>query len=787
MSDLLQIKERIKKLVEQGYFIEAKRMIGSLKEVTNINPDIVSIESVILYSLGEYYEAKRILEEALILFPFEQDLLFNLASIEEGLGNYQSAYDYYYDLFSNGNASIRQDVELALSRVKGLDQSVKNREKVVFFCKKGLDSFLDNVVGNFKKEFYVKKVIVTDLNQINQGMEWADLSWFEWCDELLIYGSNLPLAESKNIICRLHSYEAFTIYINQVKWSSVNKVIFVADHIKQYVLEQESSLKENQVAVIPNGIDLSKFTYKDRKKGFNIAFVGYINYKKGPMLLLQSFKAIYDYDQRYQLHIAGEFQDPRYVLYFKQMIEELGIKKNVFFHGWQKDINRWLEDKNYIISTSVLESQHLSIMEAMAKGIKPLVHNFAGAKKVYDEKFIWNTPSDLIRLIKNDYKSNDYLQYIKSKYDILAQSVELINVVKDISSHTRKYNPLITVGIINYNYSHYLDECLASIQNQTYKNLDVLIIDDCSTDGSIEKIKKIESKYLNVRTILHKKNVGHAIKAIQEIVEHAQGEYIVMMSADDCYLKNTALEEQVNVLISNPDVDYVYGNLQLMDEQRNPMEVWRYKDYSSQEVVKLVFERGGSGVLPMTIGMYRTDFYQSQNRNWIHNEKDLVGADTFNSLVNSNRGWRTRYLDSTLYGYRRHNANMSTNGLKKRIDSLIVSLEYIVNNFDETIYLPQIPWGKLDKKDLNKNKNFYIGKHYFNWFEHYFKNGFNLAGQDIDLEDTNIISSLESLLSHSERYLQDAVLPSNSAEVQIYLNKINKYKSTNIARGTEVY
>ena len=41
-------------------------------------------------------------------------------------------------------------------------------------------------------------------------MIWADICWFEWCDELVAYGSKLSIAKEKRIICRLHSYEAFT-------------------------------------------------------------------------------------------------------------------------------------------------------------------------------------------------------------------------------------------------------------------------------------------------------------------------------------------------------------------------------------------------------------------------------------------------------------------------------------------------------------------------------------------------------------------------------------------------
>ena len=102
---------------------------------------------------------------------------------------------------------------------------------------------------------------------------------------------------------------------------------------------------------------------------------------KGPMLLLQAFKALIDKDSRYKLFIAGTFQDARYQLYFKQMIDELRLTDSVQFDGWQDDMNQYLEDKHYLICTSLLESQHMSAMEAMAKGIKPLIHNFTAQRR----------------------------------------------------------------------------------------------------------------------------------------------------------------------------------------------------------------------------------------------------------------------------------------------------------------------------------------------------------------------------------------------------------------------
>jgi glycosyltransferase involved in cell wall biosynthesis len=291
-------------------------------------------------------------------------------------------------------------------------------------------------------------MIVSDLKQIDAGMEWADICWFEWCDELMAYGSRSHLARQKKIICRLHSYEAFSGYTREVEWANADKVIFVAEHIRQYVLSENEDLDIARTIVIPNGIDTDKFTFRKRDKGFKIAYVGYINYKKGPMLLLHTFKAIHDRDSRYKLYIAGKYQDPRYELYFNQMTEEMGLKGDVIFDGWQDDINKWLEDKNFILCTSVLESQNLSVMQAMSKGIRPVVHNFVGARSIYPDRYVWNTIDEAVKMVVSDgYDSEEYHNFVRDNYSLHRQLRNIRSAIDELLSYkkiVRKINKAIS-------------------------------------------------------------------------------------------------------------------------------------------------------------------------------------------------------------------------------------------------------------------------------------------------------------------------------------------------------
>ncbi|WP_051410148.1 glycosyltransferase [Brevibacillus panacihumi] len=433
LAGIQKIKQSIENLVNSGNATEAKEILKKYKGIFLEDSSwLCATNAVICILENDYEEAKKQLQHGLESSPFNANLLFNLGYVYEQLGEHQLAYDYYIDAEYALNQNEKKIAKEALRNIQQLDQKVIKKKAIAFIVKPGMDSFLEDLIKGFKGEYRVKKVVVKETSQIEQAMKWSDVSWFEWCDELIIYASKTNLASTRKIICRLHSYEAFTNSIHAVKWTAVDKVIFVAEHIREIVGKQVR-INEQRMEIVANGINEEKFKYATRKKGYNIAYVGYINYKKGPMLLLQVIKALVDKDSRFQLHIAGQFQDIRDQLYFQQMIQEWKLQKNINFHGWQDDIDKWLEDKEFLISTSLLESQQLSIMEAMAKGIKPVIHNFYGAKNIYPSQYVWSTINEAVEMIlENEYDSNEYRGFVQRRYSANDMNNRLLKLIREV-------------------------------------------------------------------------------------------------------------------------------------------------------------------------------------------------------------------------------------------------------------------------------------------------------------------------------------------------------------------
>lgn len=317
-------------------------------------------------------------------------------------------------------------------------------KKISFVCLAGLDTFIDDIIENLSNDYDIRKFIIRDKKEIYNAIDWSDIVWLEWCNEAAIIGTNYEGIKGKKVIIRLHSYEIFMDFTKRINWVVVDKLIFVAPHIKEVLKGFLPGIEEKvKTEVIYNGLDLDSIKWKERQPGYNIAWVGFINYKKNPQMALQILKklteGLYNTDKRYILHVAGSFQDSRYKIYLEYMIKEMDLQDNIKFYGWIDDMEKFWEDKNYLLHTSIHEGHSYAIMEAMARGIKPIIHNFRGAKELYSNRgsslgILFNTVEQAAdRIMNKDYHSTWYRSWIVDRGWTLENQIKQINkILKEI-------------------------------------------------------------------------------------------------------------------------------------------------------------------------------------------------------------------------------------------------------------------------------------------------------------------------------------------------------------------
>lgn len=191
--------------------------------------------------------------------------------------------------------------------------------------------------------------------------------------------------------------------------------------------------------------------------------------------------------------------------------------------------------------------------------------------------------------------------------------------------------PEVSIVITNYNYGSYLSRCIRSCLSQKHVSVEVVVVDDCSTDDSLESIKIFQEDVKILRT---PRNSGVAAAANLGI-KNSRGQFVIRVDADDyvssdmCYFMKTYLE-------SNHDAFCVSCDYQLVDDHENLIER-KYAEHS-----------------PVSCGiMYRRDLlvqaggYNDAQR---HREEEELRKRL-------GEYYKIHHLRIPFYRYRMHNSN----------------------------------------------------------------------------------------------------------------------------------
>ena len=125
-------------------------------------------------------------------------------------------------------------------------------------------------------------------------------------------------------------------------------------------------------------------------------------------------------------------------------------------------------------------------------------------------------------------------------------------------------SPLVSVIIPCYNAEKYVEQAIRSIMVQTYKNLEILITDDCSTDGSFAILQKLAKEDSRIKLFKNEQN-QKIVRTLNALVERANGKYIARMDADDISLPKR-IEKQVCFMEAHPDIAICGTNAWNIDE-----------------------------------------------------------------------------------------------------------------------------------------------------------------------------------------------------------------------------
>ena len=213
--------------------------------------------------------------------------------------------------------------------------------------------------------------------------------------------------------------------------------------------------------------------------------------------------------------------------------------------------------------------------------------------------------------------------------------------------------PLLSVTVNNYNYGRYLAQTIESIQRQTFDDFELILIDNASSDDSLEVMHRYAAGDRRIKIVAHAQNEG-MFASLRESCELSRGRYRVPVEADDWVLAPDAFEVQVDMLERHPSMSFAYSSLTMMGSDETVHHMSRPYEadtvLAGEDAVEdiLSFALTHTGMMMRMAALRATAGYGDQ---YPHVVDMLLG-------VRLCEVGDVGYIDRPLYAFRQHDANL---------------------------------------------------------------------------------------------------------------------------------
>lgn len=219
--------------------------------------------------------------------------------------------------------------------------------------------------------------------------------------------------------------------------------------------------------------------------------------------------------------------------------------------------------------------------------------------------------------------------------------------------------PLVSVIIPVYNGARYIAEAVNSILNQTYQNLELLVLDNGSTDRTADILNTLAQQDSRLSVLFHPTPLGHAGEAASNLASReAKGKYIAKLDADDVALPDR-IAKQVAFLENHADTFLVGSYLEVIDTDGQKIGIRKYP-LNHQAIYREFYLRFpvANPAIMYRSGVVKGDFY-------ILREK-LFTDDYFSLFVYAHRGLQLANIPECLTRYRIHSTNTVFTNIREK-------------------------------------------------------------------------------------------------------------------------
>ena len=289
----------------------------------------------------------------------------------------------------------------------------------------------------FKKTLSCHDVSTIRTDELSLNKLWeqsikADVLINMWADQVTQFWAHHM--KDKKIISYLRRYELYAEnWLQATAWKDVDALIFVSEHIRELFHRSQRNGTPQRIYCFYNAVDPEQFPFEEHdRKPTKIAFVCSMRVHKNFGLAAQILQAL---PEEYTLHhIGGINSNDKQV--WTECFQNLGIADRWEWNAkvTANRIPRWLKDKDFILSASFTEGNPNNMIEGMATGCIPVVHNWPGAKDQFHNDYVFNTVAEAVKIITRRRCDERRFQRLWVETNYSMSNIRRIHeVIKDIS------------------------------------------------------------------------------------------------------------------------------------------------------------------------------------------------------------------------------------------------------------------------------------------------------------------------------------------------------------------
>lgn len=341
-----------------------------------------------------------------------------------------------------------QDCNWLIEKLKEYGSSHSKLNKIVFFAAPEDSNSIDNIFNYCADIYNAKKIIIYNLNQISQHINWADTCFVSWNEEIIYNLTNIEESKNKKIVCILKKLKEVNI-THDIKWNVIDSILFENEDIKEKFLDKYLGNYNKNIKVISDDEikeNINKYIFKDINQIMN----------------KENYADDYDYLIKNQIDMIDEIYnlvDSDYIYkaepLIKKYIDLLSIENNLLKklsnQNLDEDLLQELEKLYKILTNKYIEVYSIKAVIAINENKLEDAESFLKeGLKLNEDDFDTNYNLAYVYQLKNDNKNS--MQFYKKAYEICNDNEMKANIKEILENNGIDLNRRKAYSDVEDNY-----------------------------------------------------------------------------------------------------------------------------------------------------------------------------------------------------------------------------------------------------------------------------------------------------------------------------------------------